>query len=73
MVSLTAGAMGVLLVLTTWGGTPQPVSSCTAACSKAKSEAYQRCRTIPPSQRAKRVDCFNKADKQLKRCLRDCK
>jgi hypothetical protein len=46
---------------------------CKSLCYKEKSAAYQRCRTIPPGERAKRVACFKKADDALKQCLAQCK
>jgi len=45
---------------------------CQDACYQEKSKAYQRCRSIPPADRAKRVACFKKADDVLKSCLAKC-
>lgn len=48
-------------------------SACRDACYHTKSLEYQRCRTIPPTDRATRVRCFQAADQALQRCLRSCK
>ena len=46
---------------------------CRETCYQAKSMEYQRCRTIPPSDRARRLRCFQAADQALHRCLRSCR
>lgn len=51
---------------------PPPAATCSAACYAAKSEAYQRCRSIPAGQRPARTSCFRRADAALARCLRQC-
>lgn len=50
----------------------RPAADCSAACYAAKSEAYQRCRSIPAHQRPARTSCFRRADAALARCLRKC-
>jgi len=47
--------------------------ACRDACFKAKSMEYQRCRTIPPSDRGRRLRCFQTADQALHRCLHACR
>jgi len=49
------------------------VSPCADACYRQKSTAYQRCRTIPPTDRASRTGCFKTADRSLEVCLRACR
>ncbi len=49
-----------------------PASSCQD-CHKAKSRAYQHCRSIPPTDREARQRCFQKADRELQQCLKTCK
>ncbi len=46
---------------------------CQDACFQEKSKAYQRCRSIPPGDRAERTACFKKADADLKSCQTKCK
>jgi hypothetical protein len=41
-------------------------------CYKAKSEAYQRCRAIPPSNHEQRDNCFKQANEEVERCLKSC-
>jgi len=48
-------------------------NTCQETCHQQKSTAYQRCRTIPPAERAKRVACFKEADTALRQCLAKCK
>lgn len=48
-------------------------NTCQQTCHTEKSRAYQRCRTIPPTERAKRVACFKQADTALQQCLTNCK
>lgn len=67
--SLAAGAVWMLNV----GSAPAPANSCVEQCHKQKSAAYQRCRTIPPTDRAARVKCFREADAALRACLRRCR
>lgn len=74
------GSVGVLLTLVlvlAVGGRAgaeavMPAADCSAACYAAKSEAYQRCRSIPAHQRPARTSCFRRADAALARCLRQC-
>ena len=47
--------------------------TCQETGHQQKSTAYQRCRTIPPAERAKRVACFKQADTALQQCLAACK
>lgn len=58
-------------------GTPGPAGAdtdqCRARCYEQKSTAYQRCRTLPPSDRKARSACFQKADAALAACLKSCK
>ena len=49
-----------------------PHDDCRAACHRAKSLAYQRCRAIAPSDRERRGRCFRQADLALERCLARC-
>lgn len=46
---------------------------CQSACFAQKSQAYQRCRAIPPRDREARESCFRRADAALERCLAGCK
>jgi len=52
---------------------PAAVSPCADDCYRQKSTAYQRCRTIPPTDRASRTGCFKTADRSLEVCLRACR
>jgi hypothetical protein len=63
------------LVLTAGATAPSstPANTCQERCYQEKSQAYQRCRTLPPSDRAARLRCFREADAALQRCLRGCK
>jgi len=57
-----------------WSLPHQPAAStCHEKCYDGKSRAYQRCRAIPPTDRAQRTECFRKADAALERCLAACR
>lgn len=63
-----------------WGGATAaggaeeatPTGPCHTKCYRAKSQAYQRCRAIPPTDRAGRNACFRQADAALDSCLAGC-
>jgi hypothetical protein len=69
---LCAIPAGLVLWLSPIDDAVPQVKSCVDACYRAKSGEYQRCRIVPPSERAKRAACFERADQALKRCLRAC-
>jgi hypothetical protein len=62
-----------LLLCTGLSGPVPADSSCAEACYQRKSEAYQRCRNVPPAKRGERNRCFQQADAALQRCLRACR
>ncbi len=64
---------GLLLWLLPVGSAVAQSKSCLDGCYRTKSAEYQRCRTVPPTARAKRAACFDRADQALKSCLRACK
>lgn len=66
----TAGLLLAMLLLVAYR--PVVAASC-ADCHKAKSRAYQHCRSIPPTDREARSRCFKKADRELESCLKSCK
>ena len=68
-----AGAMLVLSAGVTVPPASTPANTCQEKCYQEKSMAYQRCRALPPSDRAARLRCFREADAALKRCLGGCK
>jgi hypothetical protein len=70
--------IGSLLIVGALFAAPVPATSetsaaCRDACYRSKSAEYQRCRNIPPADRAARVRCFQTADLSLRRCLRGCR
>lgn len=70
-----AAALGVLVGAAAMSA-PLPTASsgvCHKKCYEAKSTAYQRCRAIPPTNRAERTQCFRGADAALEGCLKRCK
>jgi hypothetical protein len=70
---VTSWLGGILVVLSLGVGAEAAGSSCAEACYQQKTEAYQRCRKIPPASRAERARCFREADQALQRCLRSCR
>ena len=77
MISLQALA---LVVAALFGGPASaptqaatPATGCQERCYQEKSQAYQRCRTIPPGDRAARLRCFQQADAALRGCLGGCR
>ncbi len=61
-----------LLVGFTASGPLYPAASCQE-CHTQKSQAYQKCRSVPPTNREARNRCFANADRALKACLKSCK
>ena len=69
-----AAALGVLVGAAAMSAPLQPPRApATSKCYEAKSTAYQRCRAIPPTNRAERTQCFRRADAALEGCLKRCK
>ena len=67
-------AFGVLVGTAAMSAQFQAASgACHKKCYEAKSTAYQRCRAIPPTNRAERTQCFRGADAALEACLKRCK
>jgi hypothetical protein len=74
MITITGMLFGALL-LGPQGPTTinTPATGCQERCYQEKSQTYQRCRAISPSDRAARLRCFREADAALQRCLGGCK
>lgn len=67
-------ALGVLVGAVAMATPLQTASgACQEKCYTSKSKAYQRCRAIPPTNRAERTQCFRRADAALEGCLKRCK
>lgn len=67
-----AAALAVFLLVGFTGSGPVPAADCQD-CHQQKSQAYQKCRSIPPTDRKARNRCFANADRALKACLKSCK
>jgi hypothetical protein len=68
-----ATALAVFLLVGFTASGPQFPAAACQECHQQKSQAYQKCRSIPPTDRKARNRCFATADRALKACLKSCK